>query len=343
MYIYDLTQPQLVEWVTAQGYKAFRAEQIWKFLYQQKVSSFQEMHNLPNDLIELLDGAFEMKALEYVLHHNSEDGTIKYLFSLHDGHLIESVVMTHHYGISICVTTQVGCNIGCSFCASGQLSKKRNLTSGEIVAQILESERLSNKRIAYVVVMGIGEPFDNYVHLTNFLYTINDAHGLAIGARHITVSTSGIVPKIREFAELGIQVNLAVSLHAPNNEIRTSLMRINQKYDVDSVLDAVRDYLAKSNRRVTFEYIMIQEVNDSEAVALELVEKIKGMNAYVNLIPYNEVIEAPYKRSTRVRMERFYDILKKHHVQVTLRKEQGHDINAACGQLRSQRAKKEML
>lgn len=343
MYIYDLTQPQLIEWVTAQGFKAFRAEQIWKFLYQQKVSSFDEMHNLPNDLIELLNGAFEMKALEYVLHHKSEDGTIKYLFSLHDGHLIESVVMTHHYGISICVTTQVGCNIGCSFCASGQLSKKRNLTSGEIVAQILESEKLSEKRIAYVVVMGIGEPFDNYVHLTNFLYTINDPHGLAIGARHITVSTSGIVPKIREFAELGIQVNLAVSLHAPNNEIRTSLMRINQKYDVDAVLDAVRDYLAKSNRRVTFEYIMIQDLNDSEAVALELVEKIKGMNAYVNLIPYNEVIEAPYKRSTRVRMERFYDILKKHHVQVTLRKEQGHDINAACGQLRSQRSKKEML
>jgi 23S rRNA (adenine2503-C2)-methyltransferase len=343
MYIYDLTQPQLVEWITAQGHKAFRAEQIWKFLYQQKVTSFDEMHNLPNDLIELLNGAFELKALEYVLHHHSEDGTIKYLFSLHDGHLIESVVMTHHYGISICVTTQVGCNIGCSFCASGQLSKKRNLTSGEIVAQILESEKLSGKRIAYVVVMGIGEPFDNYLHLTNFLYTINDAHGLGIGARHITVSTSGIVPKIREFAELGIQVNLAVSLHAPNNEIRTSLMRINQKYSVDDVLDAVRDYLASSNRRVTFEYIMIQEVNDSEAVALELVEKIKGMNAYVNLIPYNEVIEAPYKRSTRVRMERFYDILKKHHVQVTLRKEQGHDINAACGQLRSQRSKKEML
>lgn len=343
MYIYDLTYEKLTEWVEGQGYKAYRADQIWKFLYQQKVSSFDDMHNLPKDLVDLLSEAFKLQALEYVLKHESADGTIKYLYSLHDGHLIEAVLMKHHYGMSICVTTQVGCNIGCSFCASGQLSKKRNLTSGEIVAQIIETEKLSDLRIAYIVVMGIGEPFDNYEHLTNFLYTVNNAHGLAIGARHITVSTSGIVPKIRDFATLGIQVNLAVSLHAPNNEIRTKLMKINQKYNVDDVLDAVRDYLSISNRRVTFEYIMIQEMNDSEAVALELVNKIKGMNAYVNLIPYNEVIEAPYKRSDRARMERFYDILKKHHVQVTLRKEQGHDINAACGQLRSQRSKKEML
>jgi 23S rRNA (adenine2503-C2)-methyltransferase len=341
--IYDLTYEALTSFIIEQGYKAFRAKQIWQFLYRQKVETFEEMHNLPEDLIALLNQNFKLKALEFVLKHESNDGTVKVLFSVHDNHLIEAVLMSHHYGKSICVTTQVGCNIGCSFCASGLLSKKRDLTAGEIIAQLIETERLLKTRIQYIVVMGIGEPFDNYKQLTAFLFNVNHPLGMAIGARHITVSTSGIVPKIRAFAELGIQVNLAISLHAPNNEIRTKLMRINNVYKVDDVLDAVKDYLKITKRRVTFEYIMIQELNDDEATALELAQKIKGMNAYVNLIPYNEVIEAPYKRSSRVRMEKFYDVLKKHKIQVTLRKEQGHDINAACGQLRSQHAQKEML
>lgn len=343
MLIYDLSYEQLVSWVKEQGEKPYRARQIWHFLYQMKVATFEDMHNLPQTLVDALNETFKLNALEFVLKSVSNDGTIKQLYSVHDGHLIEAVLMKHHYGNSICVTTQVGCNIGCSFCASGQLQKKRDLTAGEIIAQIIETERHLNEKIQYIVVMGIGEPFDNYKNLTTFLKTVNDPKGLSIGARHITVSTSGIVPKIKAFAELGIQVNLAVSLHAPNDDIRTSLMKINKTYNVDRVLDAVREYLKITKRRVTFEYIMIQELNDSVEVAKELAEKIKGMNAYVNLIPYNEVIEAPYKRSDRARMEAFYDVLKKHKIQVTLRKEQGHDINAACGQLRSQHAQKEML
>ena len=343
MLIYDLSFEQLEQWVVSQGEKPYRAKQIWHFLYQMKVATFEEMHNLPQTLIEALKEAFKVNALEFVLKSVSRDGTVKQLYSVHDGHLIEAVLMKNHYGNSICVTTQVGCNIGCSFCASGQLQKKRDLTAGEIIAQIIETERQLNEKIQYIVVMGIGEPFDNYKHLTQFLKTVNDPKGLSIGARHITVSTSGIVPKIKAFAELGIQVNLAISLHAPNDEIRTSLMKINKTYNVDRVLDAVREYLKITNRRVTFEYIMIHELNDSVETAVELANKIKGMNAYVNLIPYNEVIEAPYKRSSRERMEAFYDVLKKHKIQVTLRKEQGHDINAACGQLRSQHAQKEML
>ena len=343
MLIYDLSFEQLEQWVVSQGEKPYRAKQIWHFLYQMKVATFEDMHNLPQTLIEALKEAFKMNALEFVLKSVSQDGTVKQLYSVHDGHLIEAVLMKNHYGNSICVTTQVGCNIGCSFCASGQLQKKRDLTAGEIIAQIIETERQMNEKIQYIVVMGIGEPFDNYKHLTQFLKTVNDPKGLSIGARHITVSTSGIVPKIKAFAELGIQVNLAISLHAPNDEIRTSLMKINKTYNVDRVLDAVREYLKITNRRVTFEYIMIHELNDSVETAVELANKIKGMNAYVNLIPYNEVIEAPYKRSSRERMEAFYDVLKKHKIQVTLRKEQGHDINAACGQLRSQHAQKEML
>jgi 23S rRNA (adenine2503-C2)-methyltransferase len=336
MLIYNLTHEELVQFLLENNHKKYRADQIWHWLYQQKVQSFKEMNNLPDDLVRLLEDNFKIQALELVLKHISADGTIKALYALHDGHLIESVLMKHHYGNSICVTTQVGCNIGCSFCASGLLKKKRDLNAGEIIAQIIETERLLKERIAYVVVMGIGEPFDNYPNLLKFLSTINHPKGLAIGARHITVSTSGIVPKIKEYAHMGLQVNLAISLHAPNNEIRSKLMKINQAYPVEEVIGAIRYYLSVARRRVTIEYILIDELNDSEAVALELCKVLKGLNVYVNLIPYNEVLEAPYKRSKTETMEKFYDILKKHNIQVTLRKEQGHDINAACGQLRSQ-------
>jgi len=336
MLIYDLTYEQLVEYLLEHNHKKFRAEQIWTWLYKQKVSQFDEMANLPSDLLDLLKANFSLKALELVLKHQSEDGTLKCLYSLNDGHLIESVLMKQHYGNSICVTTQVGCNIGCSFCASGLLKKQRDLTAGEIIAQIIETERIQKERIAYVVVMGIGEPFDNYEELMKFLYTVNHPKGLAIGARHITVSTSGIVPKIKEYAHMGLQVNLAISLHAPNNEIRSKLMKINKRYPIEEVIDAIKYYLRVTKRRVTIEYILIDGLNDTEAVALELVKVLRGLNVYVNLIPYNEVIEAPYRRSKSEVMEHFYDTLKKNNIQVTLRKEQGHDINAACGQLRSQ-------
>lgn len=336
MLIYNLTFEELVEFLSKNGHKKFRADQIWNWLYKQKVATFREMTNLPEELLVLLEETYKIQALELVLKHTSADGTIKALYSLHDGHLIESVLMQHHYGNSICVTTQVGCNIGCSFCASGLLKKKRDLTAGEIIAQIIETERILKERIAYVVVMGIGEPFDNYEQLMRFLTTVNHPKGLEIGARHITVSTSGIVPKIKEYAHMGLQVNLAISLHAPNNEIRTKLMKINQRYPVEEVIGAIKYYLSVANRRVTIEYILIDGINDMPEVAEELSRVLRGLNVYVNLIPYNEVLEAPYKRSASQTMNTFYDILSKNKIQVTLRKEQGHDINAACGQLRSQ-------
>lgn len=336
MLIYDLTFEELVEFLLENNQKKFRADQIWNWLYKQKISSFSEMTNLSEELIQLLETHYKIQALELVLKHTSQDGTLKCLYSLHDGHLIESVLMKQHYGNSICVTTQVGCNIGCSFCASGLLKKKRDLTAGEIIAQIIETEKLLNERISYVVVMGIGEPFDNYEQLMRFLTTINHPKGLEIGARHITVSTSGIVPKIKEYAHMGLQVNLAISLHAPNNEIRTRLMKINQRYPIEEVIGAIKYYLSVTKRRVTIEYILIDQLNDQPDTALELVKVLRGLNVYVNLIPYNEVLEAPYKRAETQTMINFYDILKKNNIQVTLRKEQGHDINAACGQLRSQ-------
>jgi len=336
MLIYNLTYEELVEFLSKNGHKKFRADQIWNWLYKQKVATFREMTNLPEALLVLLEETYTIQALELVLKHTSTDGTIKALYSLHDGHLIESVLMQHHYGNSICVTTQVGCNIGCSFCASGLLKKKRDLTAGEIIAQIIETERILKDRIAYVVVTGIGEPFDNYEQLMRFLTTVNHPKGLEIGARHITVSTSGIVPKIKEYAHMGLQVNLAISLHAPNNEIRTKLMKINQRYPVEEVIGAIKYYLSVANRRVTIEYILIDGINDMPEVAEELCRVLRGLNVYVNLIPYNEVLEAPYKRSASQTMNTFYDILSKNKIQVTLRKEQGHDINAACGQLRSQ-------
>jgi 23S rRNA (adenine2503-C2)-methyltransferase len=336
MLIYDLSLEELAVHLEKEQFKKYRASQIWHWLYEQKAKSFDEMKNLPSDLILYLKNTFLINPLEVVVKTKSQDGTIKVLFGLSDGNLIESVLMKQHYGNSICVTTQIGCNIGCSFCASGLLKKKRDLTSGEIIAQIIETERILGERIQYVVVMGIGEPFDNYENLTKFLTTINHPKGLSIGARHITVSTSGIVPKIKEYAHFGLQVNLAISLHAPTNEIRSKLMKINQKYKVEDIIEAIKYYLKVAKRRVTIEYIMIDEINDSLETAKALVSLLRGLNVYVNLIPYNEVIEAPYKRSKLENQLIFYDHLKKENIQVTLRKEMGHDINAACGQLRSQ-------
>mgnify|MGYP001152542613 CR=1 FL=1 len=336
MLIYDISYDDLKKFMVDNNQKPFRAEQVWQFVYKKKVDSFQDMSNLPSDLIELLENAFSFKALDLVVKHQSQDGTLKCLYGLHDGHLIETVLMKHHYGNSVSVTTQVGCNIGCSFCASGILKKKRDLTAGEIIAQIVQTEKLLGERINYIVVMGIGEPFDNYKNLMQFLQTVNHPKGLAIGARHITVSTSGLVPKIKEFAHMGLQVNLAISLHAPDNDTRSRLMKINDRFHVEEVVEAIKYYLAETKRRVTIEYILIDNVNDTLEHAQRLAVLLRGMNVYVNLIPYNSVLEVDYKRSTIESQMQFYDHLKKNKIQVTLRKEQGHDINAACGQLRSQ-------
>ena len=348
--IYSITLEELTRWLTDNKQKAFRAKQIWKFLYEQRVESFSAMHNIGKELQDLLALHFQMLAVEKEVIQKSKDGTIKFLFRLSDGELIETVLMRQKYGNSVCVTTQVGCNIGCSFCASGLLKKQRDLSAGEIVSQILYVQKYLDEfeieqRVSHIVVMGIGEPFDNYENLMKFLRVINDPHGLAIGARHITVSTSGIVPKIYEFAEEGLQVNLAISLHAPNNELRTKLMRINGVFPLEKLLPAVWSYVEKTNRRVTFEYIMIDGFNDRKQEAVELValipKELRHM-VYVNLIPYNPVNEhIGYKRAKHENIMAFYDILKKNGIIVVTRQEQGSDIDAACGQLRAQKMKKE--
>ncbi len=337
--IYDYTHEMLTNYILNLGEKKYRANQIFDWLYKKRVKSFDEMSNLSDSLIESLKKDFYFNTLKVVVESKSEDGTVKYLYALEDGHLIESVVMSHSYGYSICVTSQVGCNMGCRFCASGLLKKKRNLTSGEMLSQVIQTEERFNKRISHIVVMGIGEPFDNYTHLMNFLKNANDHKGLEIGARHITVSTCGIADKIKTYADEKLQINLAISLHAPNNKIRNELMPINKKYPIETVIDAIKYYMTKTNRRITIEYIMIKDLNDQVEHAYELATLLKGLNVYVNLIPYNEVVEAPYKRSNKENMDAFLRTLKEQKINATLRKEQGHDINAACGQLRSQTMK----
>lgn len=347
--IYSLTRQGLLDWTLENDEKKFRATQIWEWLYRSRVQTFEEMTNLPKSLIDKLNDQFVLNPLKQRIVQESKDGTIKYLFELPDGMLIETVLMRQHYGLSVCVTTQVGCNIGCTFCASGLIPKQRDLTSGEIVAQIMLvqkyfDDRKQNERVSHIVVMGIGEPLDNYDNVMNFLRVVNDDKGLAIGARHITVSTSGLAPKIREFAREGVQVNLAISLHAPNNDLRSSIMRINRKFPIEVLFEAIEDYIAVTNRRVTFEYIMLNEVNDDVKQAQELADLTKNIRklSYVNLIPYNPVSEHDqYSRSTPERVAAFYDLLKKNGVNCAVRQEHGTDIDAACGQLRSNTLKKD--
>ncbi len=317
------------------GEKPFRSSQLIEWIYRHKISSFDQITNMKKSFIETLKNDFIIDELECVTHQKSADGTQKFLFKLHDGNLIETVLMNHDYGYSVCVTTEVGCNMGCSFCASGMKKKLRNLEASEIVLQIMMVSKLADVRVSHVVVMGIGEPFDNYDNVINFLKIINHPLGLEIGARHITVSTCGLVPKIYEYANFDLQVNLAISLHASNDEIRNQIMPINKAYPIAELIKAITYYIEKTNRRVTLEYILLKGINDSYECAMELCDLVHGLNVYVNLIPYNEVLEKPYKRSTPENMRIFFDTLKKRRINVQLRKEQGGDIDAACGQLRS--------
>ncbi|HEY0222153.1 23S rRNA (adenine(2503)-C(2))-methyltransferase RlmN [Lactovum miscens] len=350
--IYGLTIDKLTDWVESVDEKKFRAKQIWDWLYRQRVQTFEEMTNLSVRIIDKLNENFIMNPLQQVVVQESADGTVKYLFMLPDHMMIETVLMRQSYGLSVCVTTQVGCNMGCTFCASGILKKERDVTAGEIVAQIMLvqkyfDERKLDERVSHIVVMGIGEPFENYNNLMNFLHIVNNDNGLAIGARHITVSTCGFNPKkIREFAHEDLQINLAISLHAPNNELRSSLMRVNRNAPLERLFEAIDYYTETTNRRVTYEYIMLSGVNDSSQVAQELADLIKPRNklSYVNLIPYNPVAEyIKYERSAKDNVTKFYDILKKNGVNCVVRQEHGADIDAACGQLRSKNIKKEVL
>lgn len=336
--IYGMSLKDLEEYFLSHNDKKFRATQIYDWLYRKNVTSFDEMTNLKKDVIELLKNDFYLRTLE--LKKVERDTLVnKYLFYLQDGEKIEAVLMRHDYGNSICISTQVGCNMGCKFCESGRLKKVRNLTAGEMTEQILKVQEDIGDRVSHVVLMGIGEPFDNYNEVTKFIEIINHDLGLAIGARHITVSTCGLIPKIKEFMNFPYQVNLAISLHAPTDELRREIMPVATAYPLKDLIQTIREYISKTNRRVTFEYIMLQGINDSKECAENLANLVRGMNCYINLIPYNETENIGYKRSKEETIREFYDILKKNHTSVTKRKEFGSKISAACGQLRS---KKEM-
>ena len=334
MNIYSYTKKDLENYFENIGEKKFKALQIYDWLYKKKVTSFKNMTNIKKEVIQKLSEDFKIEKPEIVKIQNGKD-VHKFLFNMQDGEKIEAVLMKHDYGNSLCVSTQVGCNMGCAFCESGRLKKRRNLTVDEMVTQILLVEENLNIRISHVVLMGIGEPFDNYDNVIKFIDIINDDNGIGIGARHITVSTCGIVPKIREFSKEKRQVNLAISLHAPNDELRNRLMKINKAYPLKEVIEAVKDYLKLNNRKVTFEYIMLKDVNDAEKCAIELSKLLKGLNCYVNLIPYNETSHIEFKKSDNNKIMEFYDILKKNNINVTVRREFGSEVEAACGQLRS--------
>ncbi|MGE7778840.1 23S rRNA (adenine(2503)-C(2))-methyltransferase RlmN [Peribacillus sp. NPDC097264] len=346
--IYGLTFEQLTAWLLEHGHKKFRATQVWEWLYRTRVTDFSEMTDVNKECIQLMEENFVIQTLTEHVKQESADGTIKFLFKLLDGNLIETVMMRHKYGISVCVTTQVGCNIGCSFCASGLLAKSRDLTAGEIVEQImnvqLHLDQLGQGDIvSHVVVMGIGEPFDNFDNMIDFLKVIMDHKGLAIAARRITVSTSGLANKIYEFTDTQLQVNLAISLHAPNNELRTRIMKINRGIPIEKLMKSLDYYLEKTNRRITIEYILLRDVNDHREEAEQLAELLddKKHRLYVNLIPYNPVDEhSQYQRSEKESVLAFYDTLKKRGVNCKIRQEHGTDIDAACGQLRSKQIKK---
>lgn len=337
-FIYDLSLEQLKDWLQQVGQPAFRADQIYDWLYVKRVDRFSQMTNLPKVLREELAANFEFVTLKEITHFRSKDGTVKFLFGLHDDHAIETVIMNHNYGNSVCVTTQVGCRIGCTFCASTLGGLKRNLSAGEITAQVVKAQQLldnDGERVSSIVIMGSGEPFENYEATMRFLRTMIHEKGLHIGQRHITVSTSGIVPNIYKFADEQMQVNLAISIHAPNDALRSKLMPVNRRFPFADLIEACRYYIRKTGRRITFEYALIGGVNDRPEHAEELGDVLQGMLCHVNLIPVNHVPERNYVRTSRDDIFAFKRILERKKVNTTIRREQGHDIEAACGQLRA--------
>ncbi len=335
----DMTAAELSGFLETLGEKKFRGKQIYHQMYNG-AASFEEMSDLPAALREKLSGMEKMgeislNSMEVArVQASATDGTRKYLFRLNDGNKIESVFMKYSYGNSICVSSQAGCRMGCRFCASTIGGLCRNLTPGEIIDQILSVQRDTGERINHVVVMGTGEPFDNYENLSAFIRLANSKEGLALGMRNITVSTCGLVPRIRQFAQDFPQVNLAVSLHAPNDEIRSSMMPVNDSYDMSVLLPACREYTKATNRRITFEYALVSGVNDSMQRADELAGVLRGMLCHVNLIPLNKVTESGLTGSTRPEAKKFMERLEKHGIPATIRRELGSDIDAACGQLR---------
>ena len=331
--IYGITHKCLEEYFETLGEKKFKATQVFEWLYQKRIKTFDDMGNVSKRVIDLLKKDYSIDKLE-ILDKQIGNDVVKFLFKLQDDNKIEAVLMKHDYGNSLCISTQVGCNMGCHFCESGRLKKVRNLDASEMVLQILMVEECLKIRISHLVLMGIGEPFDNYDNVIKLIDIINHPKGIALGSRHITISTCGLVSKIREFMNYDKQVNLAISLHAPNNEIRNKIMEINKVWKIEDIISVVKEYIAKTNRRVTFEYIMLKDINDKIEHALELSKLLKGINCYVNLIPYNETSHIEFKKSSKENIMNFYDTLKKNNINVTIRKEFGSKVSAACGQLR---------
>ncbi|MGN1300603.1 MAG: 23S rRNA (adenine(2503)-C(2))-methyltransferase RlmN [Clostridia bacterium] len=316
------------------GEKGFRAEQIFKWLYQEKVKSFDDMTNLSLELREKLKANYTICNYNILKKLESSDGTKKYLFDILDGNAIESVLMEYHYGKSICVSSQVGCKMGCKFCASTGIPFIRNLTAGEIVEQILAVEQDTGEKISNIVFMGIGEPLDNYENVIKAIRILNNPKGLNIGARHISVSTSGLVPRIYDLAKENIQCTLSVSLHASNDEKRSSMMPVNNRYNIAELMRACKDYIVLTNKRISFEYALAKDNNDNLDDAKELVNLLKGMLCHVNLIPINKIENGKFTKSSNENIIKFRDYLNDHGIVATIRRELGSDIDAACGQLR---------
>jgi 23S rRNA (adenine2503-C2)-methyltransferase len=334
--MYGLFFSELTQWVEEAGEKRFRAKQIWEWIYHQNVTGWEEMTNLPKALRSKLEASFDFVALEKVTVQESSTGTRKILSRLRDGELIEEVLIPAPERRTVCVSSQVGCMFGCAFCASGQRGVKRNLLAGEIVGEVLSAEREYGDRITNVVFMGIGEPFDNYDEVMRAIRILNDPDGYCLGARRITISTCGVVPGIERFENEGIQVELSVSLHAPSDEVRSTLMPVNASWSLDELMECCRHYTRRTKRIITFEYTMIRDVNDRPEQAHELVELLRSFPCRVNLIPLSEIEEYEGKTSRKESVDYFTRQLEKAGINVTIRWSKGTDVNAACGQLRSQ-------
>ena len=337
--IKDYNLEELKQELISLGEKPFRAEQIFKWLYIEKVHSFDEMTNLSLDLREKLKQNYDICNFNIVKKLESKDGTKKYLFGLSDGNAIESVLMQYHFGKTVCVSSQIGCKMGCKFCASTGIAFVRSLTSGEIVEQIIAIEQDIGENISNVVFMGIGEPFDNYDNVMNAIKILNNQKGLNIGARHISVSTSGLVPKIYQFADENVQCTLSISLHSANNETRSSMMPVNNAYNIQELIKACKYYISKTNKRISFEYALAKDNNDNQKAADELVELLHGMLCHVNLIPINKIENGKYIKSSNENIIKFRDYLNSKGITATIRRELGSDIDAACGQLRRKNLK----
>ena len=322
--------------------KPFRAEQIFKWIYEQRVTSFDEMTNLSIDLREKLKNNFKIGVFKIEKKLVSKDGTKKYLFNVNDEkeNLIETVLMQYHHGYTICVSSQIGCRMGCKFCASTGIPFERNLESGEIIEQIMAIEKDSDIRISNIVFMGVGEPFDNYENVMNAIDIINHPKGLNIGARHISISTSGLVPYIYKLADEKRQCTLSISLHSSDNQKRSNMMPVNNKYPIEELIKACKYYIEKTNKRISFEYALAKDNNDNIDDAKQLVKLLKGMLAHVNLIPINKIESGIYTKSDNNNIIKFRDYLNDKGITATIRRELGDDIEAACGQLRRKNIQK---